>query len=609
MRTDLKTIAIMLGLLLPTAFATARPDYCEMGDAGEDTSNSQDVDGGLGTVGHIHGRIQGVGVGADDFEDMYRINITNPTNFQARIVTGDPEADAVPQLWLFRGPVGLEGLGLLGNNGVGLDYTGALLLNESTDNTNVQLTVPGLYFLAVSGQSPPGDRTAGIPRVKLEGGADGPCSGPFVAPIVIGGDTCVEMNLCGLRPTQDAGFAVTIPFPGDWTFSLCGAAWDTELFIGDTCCDAFASNDNACGLASELTLNLGAGDYFVTVEGAAIGACGFFDLVVDVASGPPSGHRPQSATGGDIFQFGPGFEVSGPDGPGGGGPISQWADDGDSGSYTVDLRGVSFIDDCPGDIDGSGARDFADIIEILSNWGDCPQCAFDEDFDDYAAGLPLIPQQPCFPTCPPDDSWQPWDGDPGVGMAIVSDVRSRSTDNSLRIQGADDMVRTFNGFESGVWVFTAYQYVPATFTGTTVFIMLNTYTSSADANWSLQVAMDGSDGTVSDFNGAGVTLPLVRNRWIEIRVVIDLDADTQRVFYNDEHLLTKSWTEGVTGGGALDIAAVDLFGFGSTTVFYDDLSLCPLPGPEPCPTDLNGNTKTDFGDIVTLLGGWGPCPP
>lgn len=616
-RTPAALVALF-ALLLPAAFAIARPDYCEMKDAGQNTGESQQTIGGNGPLEHLHGTLGGPGVAADDFEDMFLINITDPLNFRARIVTGSAGPDALPQLWLFSGPGdpggGVEGLGLLGNNGVGLGFDGALLLNESTDGTMIQITQPGLYHLAISGQAPPvaragDDRPAAIRRVRLDGPTDGPCFGPFIAPVLIHGDTCPEMNLCSLRPTKDVSVQVTIPFQGDWTFSVCGAEWDTELFVGDDCCNVvIASDDNACQPASELTLTLPAGDYYVTVEGGGPGQCGPFDLVISPA-GPAGGHVPLSTTGEAIFDFGPGFEVSGPDGAGGMAPIEDWGGEGDDGRYTVDLRGVSFINPCPGDLDESGARDFGDILRVLSNWGDCPRCPYDEDFDDYLPGKTLIPQQPCFPACPPNDSWQPWDFVPGAGMAIVSDARSRSAANSLRIQGPDDMVRTFNGFDSGVWVFTTYQYVRTTFTGTTAFIMLNTYTSSADANWSLQVVMDGSNDTVSDLDGAGVPLPLARNRWVEIRVVIDLDADTQRVFYDDEHLLTKSWSEGASGGGAIDIAAVNLFANGSSAVFYDDLRLCPLEGPEPCPTDLDVSGETDFGDLLEILGLWGPCPP
>jgi hypothetical protein len=72
---------------------------------------------------------------------------------------------------------------------------------------------------------------------------------------------------------------------------------------------------------------------------------------------------------------------------------------------------------------------------------------------------------------------------------------------------------------------------------------------------------------------------MVYNQWVEIRVEIDLTADTQMVYYNNQLLFKDTWTGHVSGGGALNIGAVDLFANGADTVFYEDISLMP-----PTPT-------------------------
>ena len=51
---------------------------------------------------------------------------------------------------------------------------------------------------------------------------------------------------------------------------------------------------------------------------------------------------------------------------------------------------------------------------------ECLEILHEETFDGFEAGLPLIPQQPCFPACPPDHSWQAWDNNPGAGLSIVT---------------------------------------------------------------------------------------------------------------------------------------------------------------------------------------------
>jgi hypothetical protein len=62
----------------------------------------------------------------------------------------------------------------------------------------------------------------------------------------------------------------------------------------------------------------------------------------------------------------------------------------------------------------------------------------------------------------------------------------------------------------------------------------------------------------------------------------------------------------IDGGGALDIAAVDLYANGSTQVFYDDLLITPVEPPS-YPADLNEDEKVNVFDLLMLLEAWGSC--
>jgi len=91
--------------------------------------------------------------------------------------------------------------------------------------------------------------------------------------------TCGAGNDCALRPTEEHEYAVTLLEDGVWTFSLCGSAFDTYLFVGTTRCgQEIGYNDDFCGLQSELTASVTAGTYYVTVEGYS--TCG--DYVLNV---------------------------------------------------------------------------------------------------------------------------------------------------------------------------------------------------------------------------------------------------------------------------------------------------------------------------------------
>jgi len=192
---------------------------------------------------------------------------------------------------------------------------------------------------------------------------------------------------------------------------------------------------------------------------------------------------------------------------------------------------------------------------------------FFDGFDSYNTTTPL----------PDQSTWEAWDDDPAFGDFYALSYPARSQPRSCAIDADDDAVHQFSGYTDGVWVMAAWQYIPASASGgATYFILLNEYVpdgSSATNNWSTQLQCN-PDTMLIESEPDGVTLPLVTGRWAEIRVVIDLGADQQSVFYNDELLITKSWTDGYSGGGSLEIAAVDLWANGTTyEAYYDDMSL------------------------------------
>jgi hypothetical protein len=131
------------------------------------------------------------------------------------------------------------------------------------------------------------------------------------------------------------------------------------------------------------------------------------------------------ALGLDIYMIlPPGTEISGPDGPGGLAPLSNWDSQGSTatGAYMIVLDGVSYAtglaaadcndngvadgcdivngtspytngngipDECeppiPGDIDGDGDVDVDDLTQVILGWGPCPgqpdPCPADIDGD------------------------------------------------------------------------------------------------------------------------------------------------------------------------------------------------------------------------------------
>ena len=215
-------------------------------------------------------------------------------------------------------------------------------------------------------------------------------------------------------------------------------------------------------------------------------------------------------------------------------------------------------------------EDNATVPELL-NWS--------ENFDSYATGSQLIGQ----------GGWDGWGASPTAG-ALTSSAQARSAPNSAAIEVDSDLVHEYSGYTSGGWLYAAWQYVPSDFTGESYFILLNEYTSAGggDGNWSAQVHFNGATNQVLA-DGVGAAFPpltLVKGQWVELRVEIDLDADTQTFYYDNQVLYTGSWSDGVSGGGSINIAAVDLFANGASVIYYDDMVLEPFAVTCSAPDDI-----------------------
>nr|NQU92919.1 PKD domain-containing protein [Bacteroidota bacterium] len=194
-----------------------------------------------------------------------------------------------------------------------------------------------------------------------------------------------------------------------------------------------------------------------------------------------------------------------------------------------------------------------------------------ESFETYVSGSDIVGQ----------GGWEFWGGLPAsVGAFVNADVAYDGS-QSLKISGranqtGDDIVHRFSGCDAGIWLFTIQQFIPAAaIGGTSYLVLLNRYDcAGSDLNWSTQVSFDPDLNVVtSDYDGE--QLPLVKGEWARISVYIDLDTDQQHIYYNGQYLATKSWTEGISGSGDLNFAALDLWSntLENVPVYYDDFSL------------------------------------
>jgi hypothetical protein len=197
--------------------------------------------------------------------------------------------------------------------------------------------------------------------------------------------------------------------------------------------------------------------------------------------------------------------------------------------------------------------------------------------------------------------WKGWDNDPAFSAPVTSN-QAHSGQQSIDISGSADLVHEHCDSDTGAWSYTAWQYILSDFAsnGTgqfagSYFVLLNTYNDGGPYNWSVQLQFDSNDGLLKAFHGNGVDtidVPYDTDRWVKIQTIIDLEEDWTRVYYDDDLITEYPWTGGVLGdgGGALDIAAVDLYANGATSLYYDDLKLEPITG---CGNALSSDADFD----------------
>ena len=179
-----------------------------------------------------------------------------------------------------------------------------------------------------------------------------------------------------------------------------------------------------------------------------------------------------------------------------------------------------------------------------------------DNFDSYAAGSGLAGQ----------GGWFPWDNNMAYD-AYVSTVQARSGANSVDITPTSDMVQEFN-IMSGTPTITAWNYIPTGSTGDQFFILLTVY-MGADSDWALQLKFACDDSQLVVTEGSAI-VPIVYDQWVEVKVEIDLGADTQTISYNGAVIETIPWSP---TSMIYQFDAVDVFSDGGSSIYWDDISV------------------------------------
>ena len=189
-----------------------------------------------------------------------------------------------------------------------------------------------------------------------------------------------------------------------------------------------------------------------------------------------------------------------------------------------------------------------------------------ENFDGYNNGQKLCGE----------GGWECWWNDPGAD-AKVTDAQANSGKFSVDIIGASDLVYPSLNATEGQWTLSMMHYVVAGNNNSTYLIVNNEYDGDAGtAQWSIEINFTTGGKVVDDFRGEA-DINTIYDKWVPIRIEVDLDEDTQETYYNDVLL-----SDGVYAirGGAVEINNLDLFSNGPQE-YFDDIVLAMSGGGEP----------------------------
>lgn len=212
------------------------------------------------------------------------------------------------------------------------------------------------------------------------------------------------------------------------------------------------------------------------------------------------------------------------------------------------------------------------VVGAVAGLSVVTQASVVDDFESYLLGSNLHGQ----------NGWKGWDNVEASGGYASSDYAA-SGSQSVKVSAGSDLVRVFDGLDSGQYTVNLKQYIPSSTpsSGKNYVILLNRYEDGAGLDdWSVQVLNDLATGEVVSDLGGFATLPLIKDRWVDYRFDIDLTANLVSEYYDGELLSTHVWWDAVRApDGYLKITALDLYSDQAGAVYYDNLNVQPIPEP------------------------------
>ena len=157
--------------------------------------------------------------------------------------------------------------------------------------------------------------------------------------------------------------------------------------------------------------------------------------------------------------------------------------------------------------------------------------------------------------------------------------------------GSDLYMDLASPLTTGQWKFSYQIYVPTSFDGAAILFGSEGSIEEGDFDVGMYLVADGT----ADFNeflysidgGTPSTTPhsLVRDEWVEVNSLIDLDANSVDVFYAGNILYSGTWdpqnSTQPSDNDEVSIGGLNFWvqGGNGGSVYYDDINLSAVPEP------------------------------
>lgn len=199
----------------------------------------------------------------------------------------------------------------------------------------------------------------------------------------------------------------------------------------------------------------------------------------------------------------------------------------------------------------------------LTNFSFAQEIIFNENFDSYQTGGQLACQNPTDWTTL---NYSPCDF---ITDPIITDTFANSGNNSVAIVLNCDPVKPLPDYNTGIYRISFYNYIPHTKSG--YFCTLSHFEGNL-SNWGMEVWFNYAElGVVNAGGYNAANFYFNYDEWVLNEVVINLDADSAKYFYNGDLICQWKWTLGFNGTGVPKIlAGNDFWGASPSDEMYID---------------------------------------